>query len=214
MLKLATSSMKTMIRGQTMILAEEGSSPWPLSCCPVLGVGGGDPGPEIHRNVNGTDGQNDGVAKSCTAKQEEETHVKSSVTSTPRDIHASIASKARYFSYILDEAVKSEWKCRLKANTTLVDVLQNANLGKAVMELSGGRKVFVKCLLMWAEPMVWALERVRWSIPMHTQTSAMGKRQTSMSWEEVAIFFSILTNRAIGPRYAPLLMCAAIAKHM
>ena len=193
-------------------VVEEGSSP--------LGVGGGHPSADICRESKPDEPvRNDQTLATLEAdpaqgKAEEEGNKTPSVSSALREFHASIVSKARYFPFTIDEEVKSAWKCRLKNDLSLVDVLTTVNLGKAAMEVSGGRKIFTNCLLLWAEPMLWTLQNVRWTIPVQTQTSSMRKRQTSMSWEEMAIFLSIFTNRAIGPLSAPLLLCAAIAKQM
>ena len=93
-------------------------------------------------------------------------------------------------------------------------MLLNINLGRAALEVPGGKKVHIKCHLAWVEPFIWTLQQLRWTKLQDASSSAVEKRQTSCSWLELALICSIATGRAVGPRNVSYLASAAICKQL
>jgi hypothetical protein len=131
-----------------------------------------------------------------------------------RSVQSDILKSARHYTFLDDPRFKSGWRCQLKQGVSLTDVLMDVTLGRARLEVPGGNKITVKCLLTWIEPFIWALQQTRWTATYNLDIGISDRRKTTMSWLELTAFVGILTGRSVGPRGASFLVNTAICKHL
>ena len=70
--------------------------------------------------------------------------------------------------------------------------------GTVTTSTQTGKKLHIKFLRAWWEPLVWAMGKMGWSEECNQEEPLMTQRQKSATWLEITLTVGLLTGNAIG----------------
>ena len=97
---------------------------------------------------------------------------------------------------------------------SMVSAIQEVRLGRITWRLAFKGTQSIDAQLIWIEPFIWALQKLRWTPAPRVEATNVEIRERTCSWLELGMIIHILTSGNGMPHNLTFGMCAAITRNL